>query len=80
MTNSNRTLLVETLGRRIHFSTEVEGFTFEQTGVVVGWFCPVAEFIDELGYSLCIRDDKTGEDDFYDFHEIRLIGKPTPIK
>lgn len=76
MADANRTLLVETLGRRIHFSVTVAGHTFQHSGIVVGWFCPVAEYVQELDYSLCVRDDKTGQDHFWDFHEIRLIGKP----
>jgi hypothetical protein len=78
MTGSNRTLLVETLGRRIHFATEVAGFRFEHSGVVIAWQCPCAGFEDELGYALLIRDDKTLQDDYFDFHEIKLISVTKP--
>jgi hypothetical protein len=79
MADANRTLLVETLGRRIHFSVEAGGMTFQHSGIVVAWVCPAMQYAEELGYSLCVRDDKTGQDDFWYFHEIRLIGKPTDV-
>ena len=79
MADANRTLLVETLGRRIHFTVEAGGYTFEHSGIVVGWFCPAAQYVEELGYSLCVRDDKNGQEDFYEFAEMRLIGKPQDV-
>lgn len=76
MTDANRTLLVEMLSRRIHFETEAGGFRFQHSGIVIAWLCPAHGYEADVGYQLLVRDDVTGNDDFFDFHEIRLLGKP----
>lgn len=77
MADANRTLLVEMLGKRIHYGTEAAGMRFRRSGVVIGWVCPAPGYEADVGYSLLIRDDRTGQDDFHGFHDIRLLGQPT---
>lgn len=79
MADSNRTLLVEMLARRIHFETEAAGCRFRHSGIVIAWLCPASGYESDVGYSLLIRDDVTGADDFYGFHDIRLLGRPVPV-
>ena len=78
MADANRTLLVEMLSRRIHFETEAGGLRFQHSGVVIAWLCPAHGYEADVGYSLLIRDDATGADDFYGFRDIRLLGRPVP--
>ncbi len=78
MADANRTLLVEMLSNRIHFETEAAGYRFQHSGIVIAWVCPALGYEADVGYSLLIRDDKTGSDDFYGFHDIRLLSRPTP--